>query len=214
MFHDEECDQRRHRQHERNNECTAQVSQKEIEDAHNDGSPLQQGSLHGFQRSGDQLDAIVERRDDHTIRQHPIDQRHLLFDSGHDLAAVSPAQHDGNPLKDLALSILRDASQSNRVSQTNLRHVPEIDRRPFAGGDHDTFQVRRGTRQALPIHDQLVASLLDIAAPGILVVLGHGCLDFAQGEPKTRQPVRIHEHIVLFGQTAQSIHIRKPRDCA
>ena len=84
------------------------------------------------------------------------------------------------------------------MSQANLRNVPQVDRRPLAGRYDNAFQIFSRTSQTLAIDHQLVAAPLDVTAAGILVILGHRCLNLPQGEAQAGQAIGVHEHVVLF----------------
>src|SRR6185436_1701124 len=77
---------------------------------------------------------------------------------------------------------------------------------------HDLFQIRRGAGQPYAVDDQLISALLDITAPGILVVLYDRRMDLTQGEYKARQSIGIDEHFILLREATQGIDIRESRN--
>lgn len=79
---------------------------------------------------------------------------------------------------------------------------------------HDLFKVSHRAGQPHPVDDQLISALLNVTAPGILIIPCDRRVDLAQREPKARQSIRIDEDFILFGQATQRVHIREAWDGA
>ena len=211
----EERAQQRERHYCSDHERGAVVAHAEEEHEHeqDQGDAFDHVVPHGVQCPVDQIGPVV--------MGHEVDaRREVVFVDVFDLGAhaleyfervLALAQND-DALDHVVFIGLAghnpaDAAQADLVADFHTTEIADADGRAVARIDRDRPNVRGVAHETEAAHDVHLGSVLDVAAAAIAVAIGKGVEHLAEGKIVGTQFGGIDQHLVLFGRTAEAVHV-------
>ena len=168
---------------------------------------------HGVERAGDQIRAVVEDLEIHTLRERGADLLELLLGRGHHPAAVLPANHHHHPRHDFPTTPPGRSPLTDQRGDRRGADVADQDRHAACRtADDHPLDVVDATEQRLAADEPLLAVLDDVAATGARVVAIERLQHLAQRDAVRRHPVGVHLHLVALGIAAVAVDIGDARN--
>ena len=157
--------------------------------------------------SPDQRRPVIKGVDPHILRQTRQDLWNGFLDLVHHHLGVLAFQHDRHACHGLPLPIARHGSLACLRSCLDRSHVLQVDGRAVLCFEDDVLHVRDRFNETETAHVGLFPSLDDEVAPCVRVVVLESLEDFLKGDPVFQETVGVHEHVVLFYETAKTVHL-------
>ena len=129
-------------------------------------------------------------------------RRITMMSFGHVVLVASRFRHACRPA---------DAAQSHRMANDHRANVADADGRAVAGVHGNGLDVSHVSDQPQPAHHVKFGAVLDVGTAGIAVAVGQGGEDLLQSEVVGLEFGRIHQHLILLGQSAEGIDVHHAR---
>ena len=197
-----------------------------IEDDENEDRAFFEGLGDGFNRLLYEVGAVVERHELDTLGQCLLDRGQFLFHRVHHVAPAGPFEHQDDAGDGFALAVHGHGSLAQFRADFHFGKIAHIDRRVVrrflftrlftagsraARGDDDILDVANVFDQADAAHHVLLGLVLDEVAAGVGVVLFQRLENLLQRDVERREPVGVHDDLVLLDQPAEGIYLGDAR---
>ena len=179
--HQDESEQRGHRQGQGHDDRSAKIAQEQEQQDHDQDGRFEQGLLHRPHGARNQVGAVIERGHGHPRGEAWLDVLKRLLDALHHLAGVSAAQPDNQALHGLALAVLGNRAIAGQGPVSDRSHVAHPDHAPAFAANHHRGQVLqsadcpgRADDQRLLARNQAARAVVAIAPLDRVGQVAHG----------------------------------------
>ena len=206
--HEDEGQQRRHRQRQRHDYRGAQIAQEQQQQDHDQDRRFDQGGFDRADGGPDQVRPVIEHVHVHARRQAGLDLFQPLLDPVDQLAGIRAAQADDQPLHRLALAVLADRAVTGQASGAHGGDIADPHHRAAIGPhDHGRQILQRPDRAGGADDQRFLASGQAARAVVVVVRLDRGD-QVGRAEARRRQRAGTGGHFKRFGIATQRIDVR------
>ena len=204
--HHHKGDQYAHRQHQDRHQGAAHMEQEQNADQSHHQALFDQGAGQVMDGAIDQIGTVVDRLDRHPLRQTAGDFGQLVLDVMNRVQRILAIVGDGDAADHLALAVEFGQSPPLVRSQFHPRHVPQQDRHPAFGLEHQLLQIGRTAQIALATHHILGLGQFHHPPAHIAVAGADHFAEPGQGNAVRLQLAGIHDHLILLDEAADAGH--------
>ena len=204
QIHAEVGNQHAERQRNDGDERAAHVQEEHHADERDDRALLDQRSLERVDRAVDQVGAVVDRFDGHSLGQARRDFGKAVLDVADHRQGVftKPLQYDAGD--DLAFPVHFGDAATFVGREFDPCHVLEQHRHAALALDDDLLQVGQALDVAAPAHRELGLRQLDGASAHVHVAGAQRLANLGQRNAERLQSPRIDDHAVLLDEPADA----------
>ena len=211
VVHEQEADQHRQRQRHAHHERRAKVRQDQQDRNRRDDDLFPQRPCHGVNRRLDQPGAVVEGHDPHALGQAGLQLADLVLDPLGDREWVLAVAHQDHAADRLPTVLLQGAAPKLR-SEVDAGNLLQVNGHTVAVGDDDVFEVVQPPQPTYSADQVLGIPAVEDLPAHALVAVGNGAVKRTERQVVRAELVRVHLHLVLTNETADTGDFRDARN--